>query len=69
MALRYSAASNEGFRKGWRAGSATCVDFGWIIIWDEVAAAARFEVVDLLALLFCRRRVVLFMAGQLQYYE
>jgi len=28
VALRYSAGSKEGFRKGWRAGSAACADLG-----------------------------------------
>jgi hypothetical protein len=28
VALRYSAGSKAGFRKDWRAGSATCADLG-----------------------------------------
>jgi hypothetical protein len=54
VALRYSAGSNEGFRKGWRAGSETCADLGVKgpgsdRLWDWAGLVA--------ALLFWRRRV------------
>lgn len=55
MALRYSAGSKEGLRKGCSAGSETCVDFGSKVMTGTVRCACRgFEA----ALLFWRRREV-----------
>jgi hypothetical protein len=71
MALRYSAASNEGVRKSCRKASVRCCDLGCRGTWRDCRRVWRaiFLLPGAAALLFCRGRPVLESHAMIELYR